>query len=48
MPWKPKVTVKLVKCGRCGKAYNNPLTHTCVIRFSPRAAKKVAKPKGKR
>ena len=48
MPWKPKVTVKLVKCGRCGKAYNNPLPHTCVIRFSPRAAKKVAKPKGKR
>ena len=48
MGWKPKVKVTLVKCGTCGRSYNNPLTHTCVIRFNPRAAKKIAKPKGKR
>ena len=25
-----KLNVSLIKCGRCGKRYNNPLTHRCV------------------
>ena len=33
MPWKPKVSVKLIKCKRCRKMYNNPLTHVCVVRM---------------
>jgi hypothetical protein len=33
MGWKPKVTVKLIKCGTCGRSYNNPLTHVCKIRL---------------
>jgi hypothetical protein len=44
MSWKPKVKiqVQLIKCGTCGKPYNNPLKHTCVIRVDRRrvAAKK--------
>jgi hypothetical protein len=48
MAWKPKVSVKLIKCGRCKKMYNNPLTHVCVVRldYKRRAAK--PKPRGKR
>lgn len=48
MGFKPRVKIALVKCGRCGRRYNNPLTHVCVVRFNPRAAKKIGKPKGKR
>jgi hypothetical protein len=57
MAWKPKVQVKvqLIKCGGCGKSYNNPLKHVCVIRVDRRrvAAKKKAvaknaKKKGKK
>jgi hypothetical protein len=33
VPWKPSVSAGLVKCGRCGKRYNNPLTHVCVARM---------------
>jgi hypothetical protein len=28
-----KLNVSLIKCGRCGKRYNNPLTHVCVTRM---------------
>ena len=31
-----KLNVSLIKCGRCGKRYNNPLTHTCVVRMDRR------------
>lgn len=48
MGLKPKVTVKLIKCGNCGRSYNNPLTHVCRVKFSQAGSKKVAKPKGKR
>jgi hypothetical protein len=44
VPWKPKVKVSLVKCGRCGRSYNNPLTHVCVVRMDRRKAAR----KGKR
>lgn len=43
-----KIQVALVKCGRCGKRYNNPLTHVCRVSFSKAAQKKISKPKGKR
>ncbi len=33
MPWTPKISVGLVRCGRCGKRYSNPLTHACVVRM---------------
>jgi hypothetical protein len=33
MPWKPRVTGGLARCGRCGKRYSNPLTHVCVTRL---------------
>jgi hypothetical protein len=32
-----KLNVALVRCGRCGKKYNNPLTHTCVTRMDRRS-----------
>lgn len=41
MGFSPKIKVQLIKCGTCGKSYNNPLTHTCVIRLDG-AAKKTA------
>lgn len=28
-----KLSVSLIKCGRCGKRYSNPLTHVCVVRM---------------
>ena len=31
-----KLNISLVKCGRCGKRYSNPLTHTCVVRMDSR------------
>lgn len=46
MPFKPQV--KLIKCGTCGRRYNNPLTHVCRVKFTQAGAKKMAKPKGKR
>lgn len=33
MPFKPKVKIQLIKCGTCGKSYNNPFTHVCKIRM---------------
>jgi hypothetical protein len=46
MPFKPKIKVALVKCKRCGKTYNNPLNHTCIIRPKKPSAK--AKPKARK
>jgi hypothetical protein len=41
MPWKPKVKIQLFKCKRCGKPFNNALTHVCVIRMDkPRRKRK--------
>ena len=45
MPWKPNIS--LIKCGTCGKAYNNPLNHTCVVRLDYKRRAKV-KPKRRR
>jgi hypothetical protein len=28
-----KLSVSLIRCGRCGKRYSNPLTHVCVVRM---------------
>jgi hypothetical protein len=41
MPFKPKINIKLVKCGTCGKSYNNPLNHTCRIGFSKTGQRRV-------
>jgi len=30
--WKPSVSASLVKCGKCGKPFTNPLTHVCTVR----------------
>ena len=43
MPFSPKV--KLIKCGNCGRMYNNPFTHVCKVKFGKPVK---AKPKGKR
>lgn len=32
MPVKTKVGGGLIHCGKCGKRYSNPLTHTCFVR----------------
>lgn len=48
MPFKPKVQVKLIKCGTCGKSYSNPFSHVCRVGFNKTGAKKISKPKGKR
>ncbi len=46
MPWNPKLSVGLVRCGRCGKRHNNPLTHTCVVRMDRKTKpKRSLKPK---
>ena len=46
MPWNPKISVGLVRCGRCGKRYSNPLTHTCVVRMDRKTKpKRSLKPK---
>ena len=37
--------VALVKCGRCGKRYNNPLTHKCVTQMGRRQGSTKVKPK---
>lgn len=34
-----RIKVSLIKCGRCGKRYSNPLTHTCVTRIGRRPGK---------
>jgi hypothetical protein len=31
-----KIQFSLIKCGRCGKRYSNPLTHTCIVRMDRR------------
>lgn len=36
------IKVSLVKCGTCGKRYNNPFTHVCRVPLS-KAAKKSGK-----
>ena len=33
-----KLNVSLIKCGRCGKRYSNPLTHICVVRMDRKTA----------
>jgi hypothetical protein len=47
MPLKPKISVAgLIRCGKCGKRYSNPITHVCVTsrkrhgrtRIRPKAA----------
>jgi hypothetical protein len=40
-----KLSVSLIKCGRCGKRYNNPLTHTCVVRMDRKTAPRATKVK---
>jgi hypothetical protein len=49
MSWLPKikVSVALIKCDRCKKPYNNPLTHVCVRTFTKTAAKKAVADKKK-
>ncbi|MFD0883113.1 hypothetical protein ACFQ08_00835 [Streptosporangium algeriense] len=45
MGWMPKikVSVSLIKCGRCTKSYTNPLTHVCVRQFKKPAVRKGGK-----
>src|SRR6266516_4641915 len=46
MPWNPKISVGLARCGRCGKRYSNPLTHVCVVRMDRKTKpKRSLKPK---
>src|SRR5258708_5536615 len=41
MPSKPKISVRLVTCGRFGKPKGNPFTHVCVTRLDkPRKARR--------
>jgi hypothetical protein len=49
MGFKPKIRVSLVKCGNCGRSYNNPLNHICVQRASrsPQAKAAKKKPRGR-
>jgi len=42
-----KVNLSLVKCGRCGKRYSNPLTHVCVRRMDSRTRSRPSKVKPK-
>lgn len=35
MPWKPKVKISLIKCGTCGKPYNNVFTHVWDTQHGP-------------
>jgi hypothetical protein len=37
-----KFSFALVKCGRCGKSYSNPLTHVCVSRARRRGRTRIA------
>lgn len=39
-----KFSFSLVKCGRCGKSYSNPLTHVCVTSRTRRGRTRI-KPK---
>lgn len=49
MGFKPKITIKLVKCGTCGRSYNNPLSHVCKVRLDSKTAqRRIAKKRGKR
>lgn len=45
MPFKPKINIKLVKCASCGKSYNNPLNHVCIVRASRSPQAKAARRK---
>lgn len=45
--WKPQASVT-TKCGKCGKTYSNPLTHTCVIKTDWKKRRKAAAAKPKR
>ena len=43
MPLKPKVRIAgLIRCGRCGKRYVNPLTHACVTSRKRRGRTRIA------
>ena len=42
-----KINVALVKCGRCGKKYSNPLTHQCVTRMDRKTPVRPSKVKPK-
>lgn len=42
-----KIKIKLVKCGTCGKSYNNPLTHTCKIGFNQTGQRRIQKKRGR-
>lgn len=44
---KPKVTIKLVKCGNCGRSYNNPFTHVCKLKVSKAGQRRVQKKRGR-
>jgi hypothetical protein len=48
MPFKPKIKVSLAKCGNCGRSYNNPLNHICVVRASRSPQAKASKKKGRK
>lgn len=41
----PRIKVSLIKCGRCGKQYSNPLTHVCITRIGRRPGKTSIKPR---
>lgn len=34
-----RIRVSLIRCGRCGKRYSNPLTHVCITRIGRRPGK---------
>ena len=38
------LSIALVKCGRCGKKYSNPLTHVCATQFGRRPGRTKAGP----
>ena len=42
-----KINVALVRCGRCGKRYSNPLTHVCVTRMDRKTPPRPSKVKPK-
>jgi hypothetical protein len=42
-----KLNVALVKCGRCGKKYSNPLSHVCVTRMDRKTPARRSKVKPK-
>lgn len=40
-----KFSFALVKCGRCGKSYSNPLTHICTVSANRRRGRTRIRPK---